>query len=191
MVKNLKRFKRQYEREQNKVEANKWDFFPTTFVLPVSCRFWRSLNRYRFLLIDDTCPLQSEYHMFVEEFKRKSGTIWIMKPAGRAQGKGIFLFTDLKDITDWKKVVTTHKSQLFHQWSFKVQILPFKGESKANEKLNDLSKEASAPEVYVVQRYLSNPYLIGGKKFDMRIYVLVTSVTYESPISILIQPFLP
>ena len=42
--------------------------------------------------------------MFVEEFKRKAGTIWIMKPAGRAQGKGIFLFTDLKDITDWKKV---------------------------------------------------------------------------------------
>ena len=45
-----------------------------------------------------------EYHMFVEEFKRKPGTIWIMKPAGRAQGKGIFLFTELKDITDWKKV---------------------------------------------------------------------------------------
>ena len=41
--------------------------------------------------------------MFVEEFKRKPGTIWIMKPAGRAQGKGIFLFTDLKNITDWKK----------------------------------------------------------------------------------------
>lgn len=42
--------------------------------------------------------------MFVEEFKRKPGTIWIMKPAGRSQGKGIFLFTDLKDIMEWKKV---------------------------------------------------------------------------------------
>jgi hypothetical protein len=36
MMKNLKRFKRQFERDQNKLEAAKWDFFPTTFVLPVN-----------------------------------------------------------------------------------------------------------------------------------------------------------
>ena len=96
MVKNLKRFKRQYERDQNKAEAAKWDFFPTTFVLP------------------------SEYHMFVEEFKRKPGTIWIMKPAGRAQGKGIFLFTDLKDITDWKKVCYNCHEINFEHYLFQI-----------------------------------------------------------------------
>jgi tubulin polyglutamylase TTLL9 len=125
MVKNLKRTRKQVEKDQGKFEAQKYDFYPTTFELP------------------------SEYHIFVEEFKKNPGTVWIMKPVAKSQGKGIFLFRRLKDITDWKKGEYQHQ-------------------------LND-SVPKDAPETYVVSRYIENPYLIGGRKFDIRIYVMVTS----------------
>ena len=54
-------------------EAAQYNFFPLTYVVP------------------------SEYRMFVEEFRRSAGT-WIMKPIGKAQGAGIFLFNKLNQV---------------------------------------------------------------------------------------------
>ncbi|XP_065675366.1 probable tubulin polyglutamylase TTLL9 isoform X4 [Hydra vulgaris] len=127
MAKNLKRLKKHIEREQGKMEANSCDFFPATFELP------------------------GEYHMFVEEFKRNPGKLWIMKPIAKSQGKGIFLFKKLKDITDWRK--------------------------EDYYSVDDKKEEKEQPEAYIVQRYIDNPYLINGRKFDLRVYVLVTSYT--------------
>lgn len=103
-------------------EAAEFDFCPITFTLP------------------------GDYALFKEEFKRlgSRSPVWIMKPVGRAQGKGIFLVTKLSQVSDWRSD---------KRWK----------------------PENPTVEPYVVQRYISNPYLIGGKKFDMRMYVLVPS----------------
>ena len=69
---------------------------------------------------------------------------WIMKPAGKAQGRGIFLVTSLNQLYKWRNSL--------------------KG-----------GEENSVDETYVCQKYIYNPLLIGGKKFDMRVYALVTS----------------
>eukprot|EP00039_Didymoeca_costata_P005382 m.81166 g.81166 ORF g.81166 m.81166 type:complete len:567 (+) comp12796_c0_seq1:426-2126(+) len=122
-VNNMKRLKRRLQKEFGKSVDTGCDFYPPTFTLP------------------------SEYHMFVEVFKRNKDSVWIMKPVARAQGKGIFLFTKLSEIINWKKDTRF---------------------------LDDKDKEGRA-EMYIVQKYIPNPLLVGGKKFDLRIYVLVTS----------------
>mmetsp|Transcript_9993 Transcript_9993/g.18181 ORF Transcript_9993/g.18181 Transcript_9993/m.18181 type:complete len:442 (-) Transcript_9993:47-1372(-) len=121
MVKNLKRIKRQLEKEGKSEEAAQFDFFPQTFVVP------------------------HEYLLFVEAFKKLGGT-WIMKPVGKSQGKGIFLVDKLSQLSGWK--------------------------TTAMNDPNDVKEKA---ENYVVQQYIHNPLLIGGRKFDIRLYVLVKS----------------
>lgn len=57
--KNLKRFKRNLEKQNNREESNEYDFLPSTYLLP------------------------SEYVIFYEEFKRhqnEAKCLWIMKP---------------------------------------------------------------------------------------------------------------
>ena len=77
MVKNIKRYKKDLEKQLlykkpdseliGMMDPKLCDFIPTTFTLP------------------------QDYSLFVEEFRRNPNHAWIMKPTGKAQGKGIFL----------------------------------------------------------------------------------------------------
>ncbi|XP_066927671.1 polyglutamylase complex subunit TTLL1-like isoform X2 [Clytia hemisphaerica] len=128
MLKNLKRYRKELEKEGNpfaeKDDNGKYtylDFVPTTFLLP------------------------GDYNLFVEEFRKNPSSTWIMKPAARSQGVGIFLINRISQIKKWSK-------------DGKSGNVPH-----------------SSKDSYVISRYIDNPLLIGGKKFDLRLYVLVTS----------------
>nr|CAH8845530.1 unnamed protein product [Trichobilharzia regenti]CAH8845532.1 unnamed protein product [Trichobilharzia regenti] len=143
MVKNLKRLKRKWEKEYSKQDGQKLDFFPTTYELPM------------------------EYHMFIEEFRKCPGSIWIMKPVAKSQGKGIFLFRKLKDIEAWKRAALKCDQHQYQQQQPPPQ-------QQQQQPIGD-SLNRELPETYVVSRYITNPYLLCGRKFDLRVYVLVTS----------------
>lgn len=122
MVKNMKRYLKDEIKSKKDADINGQnflDFVPITYLLP------------------------ADYTLFVEEFRRNPNAMWIMKPTGRSQGKGIFIINKLAQIKKWS-------SQ--SRWA----QMPLK-------------------EAYVISRYVENPLLIGGKKFDLRIYVLVSS----------------
>ena len=120
MYKNLKLYKKQLEKDKNYEEAKEYNFYPLTFHMP------------------------SEFTLFLDEYKHTPNTVWIMKPAGKAQGKGIFIVTSINQLYKWRNSL--------------------KG-----------GQENAIDETYVVQKYLFNPLLLGGRKFDLRIYALVTS----------------
>lgn len=50
-----------------------------------------------------TYMLPADYNLFVEEFRKSPSSTWIMKPCGKAQGKGIFLINKLSQIKKWSR----------------------------------------------------------------------------------------
>ncbi|TKC39842.1 hypothetical protein EI555_008143 [Monodon monoceros] len=128
MVKNIKRYWKELEKKGSplaeKDESGKHlylDFVPITYMLP------------------------ADYNLFVE-FRKSPSSTWIMKPCGKAQGKGIFLINKLSQIKKWS-------------W-----------DSKTSAFMTQSTKEA-----YVISLYINNPLLISGRKFDLRLYILVST----------------
>lgn len=107
----------------------------------------QNVTRYLYLdFIPTTYVLPLNYSFFVKEYQRIPQSTWILKPCGKSKGEGIFLINKLSSLKIWSR--KTKKC---------IQ--------------NNLTNQ----NMYVISRYINNPLLIGEKKFDLRIYVLVTS----------------
>nr|XP_034186071.1 probable tubulin polyglutamylase TTLL2 isoform X1 [Osmia lignaria] len=102
--------------------------------------------------------LPSEYTKLAEECSRcEDDKVWICKPVGQSQGKGIFLF----------RVCTFQMNS-----NFIVNVVEIiRYITMCLQKLSDLMYDTTT----VVQKYIENPLLIGGYKFDLRLYVCVPS----------------
>lgn len=127
LVKNIKRYQRQCSKPNSTAVP---DVLPATYVLP------------------------QEHALFVEEFKRNSSATFIMKPASKAQGKGIFLINRLSQVRRWSN-----------------------NSNASTGNPSTVVPPALRPQMdnYIISRYIDNPLLLGGKKFDLRLYVLVRS----------------
>ncbi|XP_045485246.1 polyglutamylase complex subunit TTLL1-like [Pieris rapae] len=105
------------------------------------------VSRYLYLdFIPTTYILPTDYNLFLEEYRKSPQTMYILKPCAKSQGAGICLINKISKLKKWLR---ESKKYLQHQLTSK--------------------------DTYVLSRYIDNPLLIGGKKFDLRIYVLVTS----------------
>ena len=161
LAKNVKAHRRRLEKAGDVNEAKKYDFMPETYALP------------------------NDYELFADKFRRDETArpatapvpLYIAKPAGKAQGRGIFLFRRLKRLAPWRDANAARRRA-------PVATLGGHGSAASSSShrargrggSNTLHPPSPPPvEPYVVQRYVERPLLIGGKKFDLRLYALVTS----------------
>jgi tubulin polyglutamylase TTLL1 len=134
--------------------------FPTYYELCRKDQMAKNIKKYKKLLIKEgknaecldflplTFVLPNDMSVFMEEFKKAPNSIWILKPSNRSQGQGIILVNKLH----------------------KIKKLNFQSKT-----ITENNTTVTINETYVISKYLENPLLVSGKKFDMRIYVLVTS----------------
>ena len=183
LVKNVKRYRKDLEREAiragedpavaSRNASSAVDFLPATFTLPGEYALFADAFRKETEALLPTAKddedaksaarpratsgrgvassSRASRDLSARARGRRKRPTWIMKPTGKAQGKGIFLINSLQQTKRWASA------------------------SYAGGAHNGLSLGARGEEAYVVSRYVDDPLLIGGKKFDLRLYVVVTS----------------
>ena len=186
LVKNVKRYRKDLEREAiragedpsvaSRNASSAVDFLPATFALPGEyALFADAFRRETEASVDVNDASDDEpsrpssrsratsgrrdarsnaSRVASPREKRRKRPTWIMKPTGKAQGVGIFLINSLRETKRWASA------------------------SHAGISLNavgPVGSNARGEESYVVSRYVDDPLLVGGKKFDLRLYVVVTS----------------
>ncbi|XP_047468048.1 protein polyglycylase TTLL10 isoform X2 [Mugil cephalus] len=129
---------REYERVSSKLKHGQGfrrlkmeEFIPTTFRL-------------------DVREEREAFFAQQEGLSNNKSHMWICKPTGLNQGRGIFLLNSQEDVAAFR---------------LKLQHME---ESKSKRKPHQRQ-----PEAHIVQHYIQSPLLLKGKKFDVRSYLLI------------------
>lgn len=154
----------QYTYSKNHGKSSAFDFLPNTVLIIVP-----ALNTKHSKAVDQSRKKrQMEYleHQ-IKDFISLNGSHYIIKPCANSQGRGIQL------ISVSKSSVCNSSSTIVHDILSKLR------------KSSTYKKSTSSPSSFILQKYIPNPYLIDGLKFDLRLYVLVTS--FEPLVSYIFQ----
>jgi hypothetical protein len=96
--------------------------------------------------------------------------IWLAKPSGFCRGRGIEIFTELSQLNEFLPKFY----QGYNDWE-NLEITEEKKKYYALTDENNAMKDIKLKSTnLVIQKYLESPMLIRGRKFDLRVFGLIT-----------------
>lgn len=104
--------------------------------------------------------------------------LWLLKPTGMNRGRGIELFTTLEELNKYiNQYLEGDKSAV------KKKVAKPEDESDSNAESDEEAKNQAKKgppganfrsHTFVIQKYIESPLLINQRKFDIRVYAMVT-----------------
>ncbi|KAK2105589.1 Inactive polyglycylase ttll10 [Saguinus oedipus] len=103
--------------------------------------------------------------------------MWICKPKASNQGKGIFLLQSQEEVAALQaKTQSIEDDPVYHKlplWGPQARVVQRAGSGRADP--TPLTCSAQQPQCGA-HRYIQNPLLLDGRKFDGRSYLLIACV---------------
>eukprot|EP00347_Sterkiella_histriomuscorum_P023182 403335638 len=138
IIRSLRRFYNNIiDQHPNQELTEIFDIVPTTFIMSSQYKttdMYRFIKRFSDLSVNEGLSLKENMPA-----KHCMKNMWLLKPATLNQGRGIQIFSKIKDIFD------------------------------------HIDGNSSSNNYWVVQKYIEKPLLFNSRKFDIRIWVLVTT----------------
>ncbi|KAL4435557.1 hypothetical protein ABPG74_020333 [Tetrahymena malaccensis] len=112
----------------------------------------------------------------------KGHNIWMIKPAEFNRGRGIRIFTSIQQLNkilseyqeDNAKEIVRYQNQI---QGFSSRYNTFSQDKKRSNSSYSSTKRYGKPKIsqrYVIQKYIEAPLLIDERKFDIRMWVLIS-----------------